>query len=168
MNSPESSPRKINVLFNQYSQVNQNPINRALQWVCIPLLVFSIIGLVTAIPFPHLNFLGKYNTYISWFSFLLAFTIYYYLKLSPILSYLMLLTVGILYYFIIQLEYVEREGGPDLWLVSGSIFVLAVLGLLWGRQIESQKICLLRYLKLLLIAPIWFLSLILKCFKMNY
>src|SRR6478672_5049809 len=105
MQPSESSTRKVDILFQQYSQSHQHLINKYIQWVCIPLFVFSIMGLVTAIPFPHLDFLGRYNTYISWFSFLLAIMIYLYLKLSPVLSYFMLLITGVLYYFIIQLEY---------------------------------------------------------------
>lgn len=164
----ETRTRKVDVLFNQYAQLHQNPVNRMLQWLCIPLLVFSIIGLVTAIPFPHLNFLGKYNTYISWFSFLLTFTIYYYIKLSPILSYLMLLIIGILYYFIIELEYVEKEGGPALWLVSLVIFIIAATGLFIGNKKEQNKVSFTKHLHFLLIGPIWLIGQMLKKLNISY
>lgn len=80
--------RIIDILFAQYAESHQNATNRLIHWVCVPLIVFSIIGLVTAIPFPQLNFLGKYNMYINWFSFVMAASIYYYTKLSPMLSIL--------------------------------------------------------------------------------
>ena len=134
----------------------------------MPLIVFSIIGLVSAIPFPHIGFLGKYNMYINWFSLLMAATIYYYLKLSPILSYLMLFFFGICYFFVVQLEYIEKVGGLKLWQTSLIIFVLAWVGQFVGHRIEGKKPSFLDDLKFLLIGPIWLLSHILKKLKIKY
>ena len=160
--------REIDVLFDKYSENHQNPTNKLIHWVCVPLIVFSIIGLVSAIPFPHIGFLGKYNMYINWFSFLMAGTMYYYLKLSPILSYFMLFFFGICYFFVIQLEYVEQAGGIALWQSSLIIFVLAWIGQYIGHKIEGKKPSFLDDLKFLLIGPLWLLHLLLKKLKINY
>jgi len=160
--------REIDVLFYKYSENHQNPTNKLIHWVCVPLIVFSIIGLVSAIPFPHIGFLGKYNTYINWFSFLMAATMYYYLKLSPILSYFMLFFFGICYFFVIQLEYVEQAGGIALWQSSLIIFVIAWIGQFIGHKIEGKKPSFLDDLKFLLIGPLWLLHFLLKKLKINY
>ncbi len=160
--------RTIDVLFDKYSESHQNPTNKLIHWFCVPLIVFSIIGLLTAIPFPHIGFLGKYNMYINWFSFVLAISIYYYSTLSPILSYLMLFFFGICYFFVIQLEYLERDGGLALWKVSLWIFVFAWIGQLIGHKIEGKKPSFLDDLKFLLIGPIWLLSSILKKMNIKY
>ena len=160
--------REIDVLFDKYSENHQNPTNKLIHWVCVPLIVFSIIGLVSAIPFPHIGFLGKYNMYINWFSFLMAGTMYYYLKLSPILSYFMLFFFGICYFFVIQLEYVEQAGGIALWQSSLIIFVLSWIGQYIGQKIEGKKPSFLDDLKFLLIGPLWLLHLLLKKLKINY
>ena len=160
--------REIDVLFNKYSENHQNPTNKLIHWICVPLIVFSIIGLVSAIPFPHIGFLGKYNMYINWFSFLMAATMYYYLKLSPILSYFMLFFFGICYFFVIQLEYVEQAGGIALWQSSLIIFVLAWMGQFIGHKIEGKKPSFLDDLKFLLIGPLWLLHFLLKKLKINY
>ena len=78
--------RQVDVYFAQYSENHQNPTNKLIHWICVPLIVFSLFGLIWAIPFPHLNFLGSYNGFFNWDSFLIAFAIYYYYKLSPMLS----------------------------------------------------------------------------------
>ncbi|MDA9555178.1 DUF962 domain-containing protein [Pelobium sp.] len=160
--------REIDILFDKYSESHQNPTNKIIHWICVPLIVFSIIGLVSAIPFPHIGFLGKYNMYINWFSLLMAATIYYYLKLSPILSYLMLFFFGICYFFVVQLEYIEKAGGLKLWQTSLIIFVLAWVGQFVGHRIEGKKPSFLDDLKFLLIGPIWLLSHILKKLKIKY
>lgn len=160
--------RPIDILFDSYSANHQNPTNKLIHWICVPLIVFSLIGLLTAIPFPHIGFLGKYNMYINWFSFVLAITIYYYSTLSPILSYLMLFFFGICYFFVIQLEYLEKNGGPALWQVSLAIFVLAWAGQFVGHKIEGKKPSFLEDLKFLLIGPIWLLHFLLKNVNVKY
>jgi uncharacterized membrane protein YGL010W len=160
--------RQIDILFDKYSESHQNPTNKLIHWICVPLIVFSIIGLLTAIPFPHIGFLGKYNMYINWFSFVLAASIYYYSTLSPILSYLMLFFFGICYFFVIQLEYLERGGGPALWQVSLWIFIIAWIGQIIGHKIEGKKPSFLDDLKFLLIGPIWLLHFILKKLNVRY
>jgi uncharacterized membrane protein YGL010W len=160
--------RQIDILFDRYSESHQNPTNKLIHWICVPLIVFSIIGLLTAIPFPHIAFLGKYNMYINWFSFVLAASIYYYSTLSPILSYLMLFFFGICYFFVIQLEYLERGGGPALWQVSLTIFILAWIGQFVGHKIEGKKPSFLDDLRFLLIGPIWLLHFVLKKLNVRY
>lgn len=164
----QEGKRTIDILFDQYSENHQNPTNKIIHWICVPLIVFSIIGLVSAIPFPYISFLGKYNMYINWFSVLMAACIYYYLKLSPILSYLMLFFFGICYFFVIQLEYIEKQGGMALWQSSLVIFVLAWIGQFIGHKIEGKKPSFFDDLKFLLIGPIWLMHFGLKKLKIRY
>lgn len=160
--------REIDILFDKYSESHLNKTNKLIHWVCVPLIVFSIIGLVSAIPFPTIGFLGKYNMYINWFSFLMAAVMYYYLKLSPILSYLMLFFFGICYFFVVQLEHVEQAGGLALWQSSLIVFILAWIGQFIGHKIEGKKPSFFDDLKFLLIGPLWLLHFILKKLNINY
>ncbi|TCK83684.1 Mpo1 family 2-hydroxy fatty acid dioxygenase [Albibacterium bauzanense] len=153
---------KVDALFLQYADSHQNSTNILIHWICVPLIVFGIFGLVWSIPFPHIDFLGKYNGFINWASFLVAFSIYYYLKLSPTLSYGMLLIIGLFSYFIVQLEYWELAGGPALWLVCLIIFILSWIGQFIGHKIEGKKPSFLTDLKFLLIGPIWLLAKVYK------
>jgi uncharacterized membrane protein YGL010W len=83
--------RPVDIYFDKYAESHQHSTNKLIHWICVPLIVFSLLGLFWAIPFPYLKFLGKYNGFLNWASFLIGFSIYYYYKLSPVLSYLMLL-----------------------------------------------------------------------------
>jgi len=159
---------ELDILFDKYAESHQDPTNKLIHWICVPLIVFSILGLVWAIPFPHLEFLGKYNGFVNWASFLIAFSIYYYYKLSPVMSYFMLLSVFVMSFFIVQLEKVEASGGPALWVVCAVIFVLAWIGQFIGHKIEGKKPSFLDDVKFLLIGPIWLIHFICNKIGVRY
>jgi uncharacterized membrane protein YGL010W len=170
-NQGKSQPaaiRPIDIYFAKYTENHQNPTNKLIHWICVPLIVFSIMGLLWAIPFPHLKLLGSYNGFVNWASFLIAFSIYYYYKLSPVLSYFMLLALMGFSYGIIQLAEWQKAGGPALWLVCAILFVLSWVGQFIGHNIEGKKPSFLDDLKFLLIGPIWLLHFILKKFSIKY
>jgi uncharacterized membrane protein YGL010W len=157
--------KEVDTLFDTYSESHQNPSNELIHWICVPLIVFSLLGLVWAIPFPHLGFLGKYNGFVNWASFLIAFSGYYYYRLSPVLSYMMILLIFAAAFVIVQLEKWALAGGPALWLVCVVIFVLSWIGQFIGHKIEGKKPSFLQDVKFLLIGPIWLLHFI--CIKIG-
>ncbi|MCD0488286.1 DUF962 domain-containing protein [Pedobacter sp. MC2016-14] len=160
--------REVDLLFDKYAESHQNHANELIHWVCVPLIVFSLLGLIWCIPFPYLNFLGKYNGFVNWASFLIAFSIYYYYRLSPVLSYMMLLLVFLMSYFIVQLEYWAANGGPAVWLVCTVIFIVSWIGQFIGHKIEGKKPSFLDDVKFLLIGPIWLLHFICQKTGLRY
>lgn len=146
------------MLFAEYAASRQHPSNRLIHWVCIPLIIFSILGLAWSVPFPHLEFLGKYNGFLNWASFLIAFSGYYYYRLSPVLSYMMLLLVFALSLIVVQFEKWALTGGPALWLVCLVVLLFASGGLFIGQKIEGKKTSVLSSVKSVLIGPIWLLE----------
>ncbi|RZK77334.1 MAG: DUF962 domain-containing protein [Pedobacter sp.] len=159
---------EVDILFDKYAESHQNHTNEFIHWICVPLIVFSLLGMVWAIPFPHLDFLGKYNGFLNWASFLIAFSLYYYFTLSPVLSFMMLWVVGLMSYGIVQLEYWQAAGGPAVWLSCLVIFVLAWAGQFIGHKIEGKKPSFLDDVKFLLIGPIWLLHFICKRIGIKY
>jgi uncharacterized membrane protein YGL010W len=162
------SSRPVDIYFAKYAESHQNPTNKLIHWICVPLIVFSLFGLLWAIPFPYLKFLGSYNGYFNWASFLIAFSIYYYYKLSPVLSYFMLLVLMIFSFSVIELAEWQKAGGPALWMVCLLVFVLSWVGQFIGHNIEGKKPSFLDDIKFLLIGPIWLLHFILKKFSVKY
>jgi uncharacterized membrane protein YGL010W len=160
--------RAVEVLFDKYGESHQNGTNELIHWICVPLIVFSLLGLVWCIPFPHLEFLGKYNGFVNWASFLIAFSIFYYYKLSAVLSYMMLILVFVMSFFIVSLEKWQLNGGPAVWQVCAVIFVLSWIGQFIGHKIEGKKPSFLEDVKFLLIGPIWLLHFICKKVGLRY
>jgi uncharacterized membrane protein YGL010W len=157
--------RQVDIYFDKYAESHQNHTNEAIHWICVPLIVFSLLGLVWSIPFPQLEFLGKYNGFVNWASFLIAISIYYYYTLSPVLSFLMFWVIGLMSFGIVKLEQWDANGGPAIWLSCLVIFVLAWIGQFIGHKIEKKKPSFLDDIKFLLIGPIWLLHFI--CIKVG-
>lgn len=154
--------RPIDIYFEQYAEHHQNPTNKLFHWICVPLITFSISGLIWFIPFPYLNFLGQYNGFINWFTIVMAIVVYYYLRLAPTLSYAMLFSFGVFSFIIVQLEYLEKAGGPAPWIICIILFVLGWIGQFIGHKIEGKKPSFLTDIKFLLIGPIWLWHFIFK------
>jgi uncharacterized membrane protein YGL010W len=160
--------KQLDILFGKYAESHQNPTNKLIHWVCVPLIVLSILGLAWAIPFPYIKMLGSYNGMFNWASFLIAFAIFYYYKLSPILSYFMLVVTMGFCYIITLLEQWSKAGGLLLWQSCLVVFVISWAGQFAGHKIEGKKPSFLDDVKFLLIGPIWLLHFILLKFKIKY
>lgn len=156
--------RPVEEHFAVLSRYSADPRNRLIQYVFIPVFAFAILGLVWMVPFPEIGFLKKhgYDIFLNWGSVFIAIVVYYYLRLAPTLSYVVLLTIGVFSFLIVQLEYVERDGGPAAWLVFLVLLVLSVLALWIGKDREKEKMPFRHFLKLLLIGPIWLWSFVFK------
>lgn len=166
-NRKQESLRPIDRHFIEYAKNHQHTTNVLLQWIFVPLLTFSILGLIWAIPL-QFTFLGKFKDYFNIASIVIGIVMYFYLKLSPTLSYAMLLTVGVFSFFIVQLEYWERAGGLAFWLVCLILFVVACIGQLIGHKIEGRKPSSRKDLRFLLIGPIWLWSKLFKKLRIPY
>jgi len=165
----QEDKRLVDVYFEKYSESHQNSTNKMIHWICVPLIVFSLFGLIWAIPFPHLDFLGRYNGYVNFASFLIAFAIYYYYRLSPVLSYLMLLLMMFFSAGIVSLEKMHNNSGwPQMWEVCLGIFVISWIGQFIGHKIEGKKPSFFDDLRFLLIGPIWLLHFLLKKAGIRY
>lgn len=166
--APEIKPGSVEFYFNKYASAHQDPTNVIIHTVFIPLLLFSLFGLLWSTPFPYIKFLGQYNADFNWSSFLLAAIIYYYLKLSPILSYFMLFIMLAYYYLITLLLQWQKAGGPPLDALCGVIFIISCAALYYGYKKEGKKLSFEYRYKNILIAPLFLVHLVVKRFKIKY
>ncbi|MFZ4262713.1 hypothetical protein ACFRAE_11765 [Sphingobacterium sp. HJSM2_6] len=122
------------------------------------LFFFGLMGLIWMIPFPKLTILERMNaqTFLNWGSFFIAIVIYCYLRLAPTLSYAVLFSIGIMSYFIVQLEYVERDGGPTVVLVTSILMLIGLIGLWFSAN--KQNVTINQFTKLLTYGPVWLWS----------
>ena len=164
-----ASNRPVEAYFAKYAESHENKLNKFIHWICVPLIVFSLLGLVWAIPFPELAFLGDGRRYLNWATFLILFAVVYYFRLSVPLALTMLAVIGLFAVGIVTLEKLHATAGwPPLWQVCLSIFVLAWLGQFVGHKIEGKKPSFLDDVKFLLIGPIWLLHFVFKQVGLKY
>ena len=155
--SAKKDLRPVEVYFYRLNASHQNPTNRLLHFICIPIMLLGILAIAWAIPFPYLKFIGSYNGFFNWASFLIAFSVYYTLKLSPNLSYTMLLVLFVLSYAVSKLAEWQLAGGLPLIWVGTILVALAWIGQFAGGKIEGKKESFADDKQLVLITPIWVL-----------
>jgi uncharacterized membrane protein YGL010W len=145
--------RKIDELFEEYGESHQNHTNKAIHWICVPLIFFSVVGLLASIPSGLVQrFLGQGNPYANWAAVVLIFVVIYYTTLSLTLSLGMML-FGVL---------------APLWLVSIIIFVIAWIGQFYGHKIEGKKPSFLKDVQFLMIGPAWLMHFVYRKLGIPY
>lgn len=158
--------KRIDQLLAEYGESHQNETNKAVHWVCVPLIFFSIVGLLASIPSGLVqSFLGDGNPYANWAGVALVLVLVYYVSLSIPLSVGMMIFGAlclILANYIVQLDF------APLWLVSIVIFVVAWIGQFYGHKVEGKKPSFLKDIQFLLIGPAWLMHFIYKRLGIPY
>lgn len=150
--------------LDKYGESHQNATNKLIHWVCVPSIMFSLFGLLFAIPFPF----AEKGLFTNWAAILLLAALLYYLRLSfamflgfVVIGGLMLWGNNAIY------EAVGRNSG-QLAFVSIIIFVVAWIGQFIGHKIEGKKPSFLQDVQFLLIGPAWLLHFIYQKVGIRY
>ena len=146
--------RTIHDWLSEYGESHKNETNKLIHWICVPAIVFSILGLLYSIKLPFIWQTHQLNVGMV----VSGLVLLYYFTLSRTLSiglFLFIITCMLLSYFI------ERSGFK-LWLISIIIFIIAWLGQFYGHKIEGKKPSFLKDIQFLMIGPAWLMSFIYK------
>lgn len=151
--------KKIDALLLEYGESHQNQTNKAIHWICVPLIFFSVVGLIASIPAEPLQRLMEGSPYANWATLVLVLVIVYYVSLSIPLAVGMML-FGVLCLFLVNL--IVRLDFAPLWLVCVIIFVGAWIGQFYGHKVEGKKPSFLKDIQFLMIGPAWLMHFIYK------
>lgn len=134
--------------FDRYSADHENATNRAIAWVCVPVLLWCVVALLWLIPVPPR--IGRAGLWAA-AAMLAAFT--FYLRRSRPIALSM---AGVFITCALISEGLFRVLGPDglLWLAAG-LFAAAWIGQRIGYTFEGRKPSLRIDLVNLLIGPAW-------------
>lgn len=153
------------MLLSEYGESHQNATNKAIHWICVPLIFFSVVGLIASIPSGGVqSILGEGNPYANWATVVLVLLTVYYITLSIPLTIGMAL-FGLLCLFMAR---TINDTGAPLWLVSIIIFVVAWIGQFYGHKVEGKKPSFFKDLQFLLIGPAWLMHFIYKRLGIPY
>lgn len=138
-----------------YAVSHQNKTNKAIHFICVPLIVFSVVGLLMAIPNGFLKSITGISSdlFANWAVLALLPTMVFYFRLSVkmgilILSFLSLCILG---------NHQVASFYP-LWQSSLIVFIGAWIGQFYGHKLEGAKPSFIDDLKFLLIGPAWILD----------
>ena len=149
--------------FNLYGESHQNPVNKFIHFICVPLIMFSLLGLMWAVPMPES--LRNYP-YFNLALLFVAFALVFYLRMSVIIA------VGMLFVAVgMCLALANMAAMFDVanfaWIHFG-IFFLAWVGQFIGHKIEGKKPSFFQDLQFLLVGPAWILAYIYIYLRIRY
>ena len=144
-----SEPRPIDVLLAKYSESHLNHTNEIIHFVCVPAIVFSLLGLIWSLQ--PLAALG-----------VVLLSLAYYVRLSIPFA------AGMLVMSLLMLGVLSVLPPPSILPLSIAIFVLAWIGQFIGHKIEGKKPSFFDDVRFLLIGPLFVLSFLYRKLKLAY
>ena len=156
--------KSVHQWISSYGESHQNKINKKIHWICVPLIMFTLLGLLSLLNFDITLNNNEYNINLAYILITLAFI--FYLKLSIALSIGMFLISAIQILCIYQLELFFSS--TNLFIIYTIIFIIAWIGQFIGHKIEGQKPSFFEDLQFLLIGPAWLLSFIYQKMGIKY
>ncbi|MDX6747345.1 Mpo1-like protein [Polaribacter sp. PL03] len=138
--------------FDDYAISHQNETNQLVHYICVPIIFFSVIGLLMSIPTTFLeNNLDLHNPLLeNWAAIIGVLISIFYLRLG-------------FWYFIEMLFVILLCIIGNFWLGNNTnllyasiiIFVVGWIGQFWGHKVEGKKPSFAKDLQFLLIGPLW-------------
>mgnify|MGYP001144077395 CR=1 FL=1 len=158
--------KSIHTWLAEYGESHKNATNKTIHWICVPLIFFSVIALLAAIPANGLKnlFNPAWARYVHYGSVVLVLGLLFYLRLSVVMF------LGIAAFSAICLRgviYLQMLDFP-LWASSLVIFAVAWVGQFIGHNIEGKKPSFLKDIQFLLIGPAWLMAFIFKRLGIKY
>ena len=153
--------REVDRWLGNYSEDHRNPTNILIHWMCVPLILWTVIALLWVVPVPES--IGRAGL---WAGVGMFVAIMFYLRLSRALAFGMLVAFVLLG---LVAEGLYRALGPAslMWLAIG-VFVAAWIAQFIGHKIEGKKPSFLTDLAYLLIGPAWIVAKIMRKLGIAY
>ena len=175
--------KTIHDWFDDYGDSHQNKTNKIIHWICIPMIFWSIIALLSIIPSNYLNFSDSnfLNSFFHWGTVVISLGLLFYFRLSiPIFlgmlffSILIILDIYLVQFFFEKhkfwglLNSVNLSSKTFLLYLSVLIFIFSWILQFLGHKIEGKKPSFFKDIQFLLIGPAWLIGFIFKKLKIKF
>lgn len=144
--------RTIYSWLDEYGKSHHSRANKSIHWVCVPLIMLAIIGLLWCIPAPHAW--ATRSVFFNWSVLVVVLVLIYYFVLVWRLALGMTLVTAAMVFIVYGVSLLT----PLSWLVWLIVFVIAWIGQFIGHKIEGKKPSFFKDLLFLLIGPLWLLA----------
>ena len=153
--------------LDEYGESHRDHTNKLIHWVCVPAIMFSLIGLLSSIPAESLAslFPARLAPFANWGTVFLLLTLVFYLRLSFVM-FLGMLLIGTL--MVCGIYLLRQQTLLPLWTFSLLLFTVAWIGQFIGHKIEGKKPSFFKDLQFLLVGPAWLLSFIYQKLGIRY
>ena len=148
-----SAMRTAEQWLDEYGSSHRNATNEMLHWICVPVILWCVLGLLWVVPFP-----GAIRAAVpvaNWATVTTLLAVIYYALLSLPLA---LGILPLLALMLLSLDALSRNTFAPLWLICVTLFVLAWIGQFIGHAIEKKRASFFKDVQFLMIGPMWLLS----------
>ena len=135
---------KLENYLNEYSESHQNNTNVLIHKICVPAIMFSVIGILKALPVP-----SAWPIWLDWSTFFVIGTLIFYGCLKNIKLFFEMLLFILVQVLILELL------RPHFFILCLLIFIIAWIFQFIGHKIEGKKPSFFKDIFFLLIGPIW-------------
>lgn len=137
--------------FEEYNVSHQNVTNIKIHYICVPLIFFSVVGLLMSVPSELLLPLATIHPILAnWAFIVLALALLFYFRLSLATGLQMALFSALCLF----INYIIAQQVSILWC-SLILFLIGWIAQFYGHNIEGKKPSFLKDLQFLLISPAW-------------
>ncbi|HET9818967.1 MAG TPA: Mpo1-like protein [Rhodanobacteraceae bacterium] len=154
--------RDIHQWFGSYAADHQNPVNRAIHWVCVPVIMWAVIAALWTAPpvLPNWFRPGLWAVIAMFAAFL------FYRRLSRNLGYAM--AVVFIASGAIAWALYGVLGPRGLLILAAVLFVAAWIGQFVGHAIEGRRPAFFDNIVQLLIGPAWLMGKLMRRLGIAY
>lgn len=150
--------KNLEALLIEYGDSHQNKINLKLHMVCVPLIEWSLLGLLSLIPYPWPGLVNIADLFG-------LFALLYYVQFKNWRAVLGSAVMLAFYLGVIAL--LSQYSFMHRFILYFGVFAIAWVGQFVGHHIEGKKPSFFKDLFFLLIGPLWVLEEYLQIFHLS-
>jgi uncharacterized membrane protein YGL010W len=139
--------------LDDYGDSHRNQTNKALHWICVPVIAWCVLGFLWSLPFPQ--GIRAEHPAVNWASIAVIIALLYYSALSIRLA---LGALPLLLACLWSLDRLDHLEGVPLWSICLFLFVVAWIGQFIGHAIEGKRPSFFKDMQFLMIGPLWLLA----------
>lgn len=139
--------KTVDEWLDEYAVTHQNPVNKKIHWVCVPIITYTLLGMMWSI-----------HPYVA--TLFMVGTLGFYLSLSWQLALGMVALMLPWFWFLV-------EAGNVFWGCL-AVFIIAWIGQFIGHHVEGAKPAFFDDLAFLLIGPLWLLGHLYRKYDIAY
>jgi len=135
---------RLQAYMSEYAESHQNKTNILIHKICVPAIMFSVLGIFKALPVP-----ATWPLWLDWSVVLLGLAFAFYASFKNVRLFVAMILMTFPMVLILELL------RPRFFLLSLFLFIVAWIFQFVGHKIEGKKPSFFKDLLFLLVGPMW-------------